>query len=45
MADDGLRADLIVRGRARFGLFTWQAAAARLQTQLQAQALRLGGVA
>jgi glycosyltransferase involved in cell wall biosynthesis len=41
MADDGLRADLIVRGRVRFGLFTWRAAAARLQTQVQAQALRL----
>ena len=40
MADDGLRADLVARGRVRLGQFTWQAAAARLQAQLQAQALR-----
>ena len=40
MADDGLRADLVARGKARLGQFTWQAAAARLQAQLQAQASR-----
>jgi glycosyltransferase involved in cell wall biosynthesis len=45
MADDGLRADLVVRGTARLRQFTWQAAAARLQAQLQAEAGRLGSAA
>ena len=42
---DGLRADLVVRGTARLRQFTWQAAAARLQAQLQAEAGRLGSAA
>jgi glycosyltransferase involved in cell wall biosynthesis len=40
IGDAALRAQLVERGTARVALFTWDAAAAKLQAQLEALARR-----